>query len=87
MVTWSTKDHTQSIPRFLAQGHNLPSEIHVVSSWHVIGEGKGYLAVKGDPVMIEAARTAWEDVLDLKVEEVMTDDEARQQLPAIIGKK
>jgi len=84
LITWKSKDHKGSIQRFLKEGHDLPAGLHVVNSWHVVGEGTGYVLIEAsDPKVLHAALAKWGDVVDCKVNQVLSDSDAKQALGAV----
>jgi len=84
LVKWETKDHKKSIAQFLKSGHAMPAGITVVNSWHVVGEGTGYVLLEtGDPKLLHGTLAKWADVVECTTSQVLSDADAKQALGAV----
>jgi hypothetical protein len=87
LISWKTKNHAASSAKFLKQGLSLPNringpaEIKLLASWHVVGEGRGFVVIESaDPKAVHKLSASWADMLDCSVSQVISDTDAKLAL-------
>ena len=81
LISWKTKNHAASVAKFAKQGLALPEGIKLLSSWHVVGEGRGFVTVESaDPKAVHKLSASWAEVLDCSVSHVISDTDAKLAL-------
>jgi hypothetical protein len=81
LISWKTKNHAASAAKFAKHGLSLPAGIKLLASWHVVGEGRGFVVIESpDPKAVHKLSASWADMLDCSVSQVISDTDAKLAL-------
>ena len=82
VITWTFTPENQkaAIKRFEENSEPMDG-IKQIARWHIVGTKRGFRVIEtDDPVALSKLSIYWADLLDMKVEPVVDDDEIGKAL-------
>ncbi|WP_274642773.1 DUF3303 domain-containing protein [Pseudomonas serbica] len=89
IVSWkiSTANRNSAIERFLKTGGAPPKGVTMIGRWHAVGGAAGFgIAEADDPVQVQKWVLQWSDLMTMKVQVALTDDQVAPLLAAVAGR-
>jgi len=89
IVSWkiSTANRNSTIERFLKTGGAPPDGVKMLGRWHAVGGAAGFgIAEASDAVPIQQWVLQWSDLMTMKVQAALTDEQVAPLLAATAGR-
>jgi Na+/H+ antiporter NhaA len=90
LLTWLAMKPEVSIPFFAKGGFVTPAGVTLISNWHVVANPRGFALLEvTDPAVFHALIIEWEKVINLQVDQVISDADALRVLgkPTVVKSK
>ena len=79
MLSWLASKPDVTIPFFLKGGFVTPAGVTLISNWHVVANPRGFALLEvTDAAIFHALIVEWEKVINLQVDQVISDADAHR---------